>query len=391
MPTDYETELARIDRDLAGESTGVTADLSPAMQAMLHASRLYQRASLTGDLVALDAADAAADAAIAQTRVPDDLYLLKAQIAMKLHRLDEVRRNLDAVPALRETPDGMALLADVDFQEGRYDEARRGYEAAIARDRTWDALARLAHVAGKMDDAAAADRLYAEAEDELTAKQMRSYAWVQLQRGTLDVAEGRLDDAAAHYDRAARAYSGYWLVDEHVAALTAARHDMDAAIARYEDVVARVPKPELKQTLGELYAAAGQRERAQPLLEQAQSAYLDSVARGGVHYYHHLTDLYAGPLDAPAEAVRWARMDLALRRNFNTLAALAWALHRAGDAAEASDTMAEALASGVNDAHLYAHAATIFRAAGRTDEGERAAKRAGGAHHHHGHFHVHHH
>lgn len=66
-----------------------------------------------------------------------------------LHRLPGVKRDLEMVPGLTDCPSGKA----------------------------WNA---------KMGDRSGADQLYLEAEDEITVKEMRSYAWVELQRGVLD-------------------------------------------------------------------------------------------------------------------------------------------------------------------------------------------------------------
>jgi hypothetical protein len=75
------------------------------------------------------------------------------------------------------------LRADLEFQHGDYQEAEAGYVGAIEAERSWGGLARLAYFRGKMGDLEDADRLYREAEDELTAKEMRSYAWLEVQRG----------------------------------------------------------------------------------------------------------------------------------------------------------------------------------------------------------------
>lgn len=58
------------------------------------------------------------------------------------------------------------------------------------------------------------------------------------------------------------------------------------------------------------------------------------------------------------------RPDSAPRRNFSTLAALAWALYRAREFAEAMDTIDCALASGATDAHLFIRSTMIYQSAG---------------------------
>lgn len=257
-----------------------------------------------------------------------------------------MRDDLETGRDLRDTIQGRALRADLDFQEGRYQEARAGYEPVIKEDLTWDSLARLAYFKFKMGDIAAAEQLYIEAEDELTAKEMRHYAWVELQRGVLQLRQGCYQEAAAHYDRADRAYSGYWLVDDHKAELLGAEGKFAEAAQLYERVIARAPRPEFQQALGELYEVLGQRERAEGFYQKALAGYLESAERGDVHFYHHLADFFADVREDGAQAVKWARRDIALRRNFSTLAALAWSLYRAGEFAEALETMQQALSSG---------------------------------------------
>ena len=144
-----------------------------------------------------------------------------------------------------------------------------------------------------------------------------------------------------------------------------------------QSVVARAPKPELKQALGELLAFLGRAEEARPWLDAAEAAYLASVQEGGVHYYHHLADLYADLRDQPAEAVKWARKDVALRSNFSTQSALAWALFQIGEVAEGLEWIRRALSSGVQDSGIFATASSLFHAAGDTTQGERYARAAG--------------
>jgi tetratricopeptide (TPR) repeat protein len=237
---------------------------------------------------------------------------------------DEVRPRLDErLPTPEARLDGgvaredgvKALAADLDVEKGRYDEARRGYEGL---DRSWSALARLANLEAKLGNPARADELYAEAEDELTAKELRSYCWLELQRGAL----ARPAEAERHYERAERAYSGDWLVDEHKARLRVAQGRLEEALELYRAVAARAPRPEAHQALGDVYLRMGRTEEARPWHDLALAAYLDSVERGGVHYLHHLAHFYLESRPDPAKAARWARADYELRPNLETRALL---------------------------------------------------------------------
>ncbi len=386
---DFEAELARIDEQIGGLGPAALADPLDPERATTYVYRLYQRGSLTGDPRQLAAADAAIDQLIGRVPNPSDLYYLKANLAFKVHRLDEVRRALDASAPLRESPQGRSLAADLAFQEGRYAEAREAYRELVREQGGWDDMARLAHLEFKLGDADGADRLFAEAADELTAKQMRHYAWVELQRGVIDLKRGRKEEARAHYERAGRAYSGYWMVDEHRAELLGASGDYGPAAALYESVIERAPRPEFMQALGELYDAAGDPEAAAAWYDRAHSAYLESAGRGEVMYYHHLVDFYADVREDGPEAVRWAEKDLALRENFATQAALAWALYRAGRHIEARHWIERSLASGARDAHLFRQAAAIYRLAGGNGEVEKFEQLASEINPHHRGFHVH--
>jgi tetratricopeptide (TPR) repeat protein len=373
----YQAEILRIEQEIA--AVGAAAALDPPTnteRVTQYVYRVYQKVSLAGDLAALDAAEAAIDQAIPLVAHPSDLYLLKANVAFKLHRLADVQSALLAAPSVRGSDEGRLIGADLDFQKGRYQEARQGYCDALKISRSWGALARLAHLSGKMGDPAGADRLYQEAQDELTAKELRSFAWLEVQRGFLDFSRGRHHDARSHYERADRAYPGYWLVDEHIAELLAAQGRYMEAIAILERVTTAVHRPELEQAIGELYQLTGQDERAYPQLQQALAAYLESARRGGVHYWHHLADYYADVARDGAQAVAWARKDLRLRENFATQAAQAWAYYRDARYAEARDWIDRALSSGAETAHLFRQAGRIYMAAGQEAEARRFRDRA---------------
>lgn len=377
--TDYERELTRMQKDLADRSGRPSEFLR----------LLYRRAALTGSAADVRAAEAGIGQALQRIGPVEDVMLVKAALDLKLHRLSEAARALAALSSGEDSVPIMLLRGDLALQEGRYEEARRGYARVADRGARWDTLARQAYLESRIGDLALADRLYAEAEDELSAKEMRTYAWVRLQRGLLSLRQGRHDEAMVHYRRAERAYSGYWLVDEHIAELLGAQRKFDEALARYRDVIARAPRPELHQALGDFYVFMGRPEQAAPWHDQALARYLESAERGDVHYYHHLASFYADVRRNGAAAVKWARRDAELRPNAATRETLAWALYRESRYAEALAVIRDALASGVNDAHLFVHAAMIHLAAGRTDDGRTFLARAAALNPRYESFHVH--
>jgi tetratricopeptide (TPR) repeat protein len=385
--TDYDTELSRIETEIAtlvAKTHEFDAGRDGARRIVY---KRYQHASLRGDFGALRAVAGEVDALIDPERPDPDMCYLRANIAFKFHRLDIVDDALALSALLRDGLPGRALRADLDAQRGYYSQAKDAYRAIIDAGRSWDNLARLAHLEFKLGDVDEAERLFEEAEDELTAKEMRHFAWLELQRGLLDLSRGRYAEADTHYDRAERAYSGHWMVAEHRAELLAARGEEEAAVTLYEDVVARTPRPELMQALGELYSFIGRDEEAERWYTAANAAYIGSVNRGEVHYLHHLADFHSDVRKDGEQAVRWAMQDLALRENHATLAACAWALYRAGRFADALAPMERALASGVTDARLFDQAATVMHAAGRN--GEALARRAREINPHLNGFHVH--
>jgi len=380
--SDLDADLARIDADLREPAR------DPAGLA-LHAGRLYQRAALTGSSTDLLKAEALVERALAVALERSDLYLLKANLDFAFHRLADVRADLEASPALRASPDGRALAADLAFQEGRFPDARRGYEETLIADRAWEHLCRLAHLEGVLGETARADALYEEAGEALTAKEMRAFAWVEIQRGLLHLKRGRLDRARAHYARAEAAYTGYWIVDDHMAELLAAEGDVEGALRAYRALARRVDRPEMWQTLGELCTFAGIDDEAELALTRARDAYLASVGRGEVRYYHHLADFLADVRPDPEQAVIFAAKDLELRENPWTLTALAWALHRAGRSVEGATLARKALESDVVDAHLFHRAGTILAAAGFRDRAVELLARARDWNPRLGAFHVH--
>lgn len=249
-PSDYDRELAKIEKDLASPPPAATAAADPALW---RAGLLYRRASLTSDFAHFRAAEEAIDQAFAKVGPTEDLILLRAQFNFKLHRLESTKSDVLALAEIGPSSGLHALAADLAFQEGRYEEARRGYEKALETNpASWDNLARLAYFQSRTGDYAGAERTYAKAQEEISAKEMRSYAWVELQKGLLDFERKRYEPALAHYRKADRAFSGYWLIEEHIAEVLDLLGRTGESVALYEKIIGTTHNPEYMNALGRI-------------------------------------------------------------------------------------------------------------------------------------------
>jgi tetratricopeptide (TPR) repeat protein len=360
----YAFEVARARKDVAALEAIALRDLRDAEKHVRLAYRRFHLASLTNDAEHFAALEKLIEDLLCNFGPKEDICLLKANVDGRFHRLDGVKEAMRMSPPLARRTAGRAILADVDFQEGRYEDARAALVTLIQQDRTWDNLARLAYWHSKLGDCGEADELYEAAEHELTAKEMRSFAWLELQRGELALSRGVLNEAMIHAARAAASFPGHWKNDELEAKVSAAEGKLDEATVLLCAVANEHPKPELSQAIGELLAAQGRVADARPWFESALASYLSSANKGEVHYFHHLADFYADAGAQPAEAVKWARKDVGLRENFSTQSALAWALLRNGEIPEGLEWIQRALSSNAQDSALFATAAALHGAAG---------------------------
>lgn len=315
-----------------------------------------------------------------------DLQLLRAQLCLRGHDLPCVQTALTRIGPLAQSKEARLLAADLARERGDVDAARGAY-AALSRD--WDVLVRLAWLAARFGDDAQAEALYAEAEEGLSALELPAYAFLERERGLLALLRGRHEDAAAHYARAERALPGDWRTADLQAEWLGAEGRFDEAIAAYQALLARAPRPEFAQALGDLFRRSGRPERAAPWHAQALAGYLASVERGEVQYLHHLAGYYADVDEDGEAALPFAARDLQLRPNFLAADQYAWALYRAGRYDEAKAASEPVLAAGAADAALLVHAALIRLATGDALQGRALLARAAAVNPRYEAFHAH--
>ncbi len=297
--------------------------------------------------------------------------VLRALAAAAAHDFVTARADGETLTAAEpERAESWRILGDACFELGDYPAAEAAWERLERLEPgasgTEIRRARRAFIRGKPGEAARRmDAARAAAEKE-APRAPETVAWCLVQRGYLAFLGGELDRAERAFRAALAETPGWFAAEDHLGEVLAAKGDFEGALAVYRPLAERLRRPELWQALGDVLVAAGRVAEAEGWHDRAGAEFLAQAEAGNAHYYHHLAGFYADVRVDPAEAVRWARRDLALRRSVGAWDALAWALHRAGEEVEAQAAMRNALAPGVRDPHLLVHAALIFQAAGET-------------------------
>ena len=360
------------------------------------ASRYLDLLRASGDDSYLGKARRAAEASV-NSGVPElnnagIAALARVQIAS--HQFASARdtaRKLRTLAPRKSLP--VAILGDALLELGDYDQAAAAFdELAKAEPSSIDSeirLARLALVRGGLDAAGVHFKNAFNAIRTLTPPSPELLAWCLVQMGQLAFSRGDWDNANKHYQAALQAFPDYWSAVEHLAELRAAQQKYPEAIAFYEKLIARVPRPDLCQALGDLYAFIGKPDKAKPWHDRAVALYLKSGEKGETLYDHHLAGFYSDSVETPGEAVKWARKDLETRRSIYAHDAMAWALYRNGEFVEAGSEMKKALALGTKDGHLLFHASMIATANGDLGQGKQFLQRAAEVNPHYNAFHVH--
>ena len=364
----FAIEVEKTRRDVASLTLIAAGNSCDPEKRIRLAYRLFHLASLTVQPSDFDQLELEIATLLEDFGAQEDICLIKANVAGRFHRVAEMSEMLRLCPVLAGRAAGHVVAAEIDFQQGRYRACHEKLLEAHRLSPTWDVRAHLAHWTGKFGDPEEADHLYARAANELSAKEIRSYAWLQVQRAELSLARGLLPQAEQHARRAELAFPGAPKNFDLRAKLLAATGNLEMARITLESESEFASRPELHQAIGELLTALGREDEAKLWFDRALKIYRASAGRGEVHYWHHLADFYADSGRDPAQAVRWARMDLQIRENFSTQTTLAWALLRNDEVQEGIRWVEKALSSGVSDQSVLHTAAELYEAAGKPTE-----------------------
>ena len=355
-----------------------------------------QRLRETGDYEWLRRAGEAARRSLASVPAeqnPNGLFM-QARVEYESHHFAAAR---DRALALTKIEPGksraFALLGDALLEFGDIDQAAAAYEEMQKRKgdpvETETRLARLDLARGALDSAQEHFAKALAAAQALSPASPEIVAWCLVQSGQLEFNRGQWEAAEKDFQTALAERPADVGALEHLGELRAAQEKYSEAILLYDQVIARMPRPEFYQAEGDVYAAMGKQSEAATWHARARDAYLKNAEEGNSHYFHHLAGFFSDTEENPGEALKWARRDLELRHTAAAEDTLAWSLYRGGEFAQAVEIEKKVLARENKDAHILFHAGMIFLAAGDSARGKELLAQAARINPRHMAFHVH--
>jgi len=374
-PVAYVDTLAALDLRISAIRDRAASTEPSWLTLQTLADALGERAHLTGDYDDYAAAEAVFAQAFTVAAEGSGPFMSRAQLHFTLHRLAPALADLEtASKRINLNDDEQAaidgLRADIAFQRGDYPSASAEFERLAAAKPGLSTQSRLATYRWKTGDFDGADALYAETLRSYTGKSGQTRAWLRLMRGLLDLDRGRHQEAYAHYKNAAAEFSGYWLVEEHIAEIRTLLGETEPAKELYEDLITRTGNPEFMDALADLLEEQGDASGSQALRGRARKSYEELLARYPEAAAGHAIDHFLGDKSAAARALEIAEANHTLRPNGAAKILLARALLGAGELERAKATVEALLASPWRSAGLHEVASEVFAATG---DQERAA------------------
>jgi Tfp pilus assembly protein PilF len=294
---------------------------------------------------------------------PDNFETQKIQVSILLGKHEYPAALEQAQVLNKRVPDDLTvygLLTDAELELGKYSDAedsatwmlnlRRGNRPAYIR------AVRLREIFG---DAEGAYEMADLALQSTIPSEVGERASLLTEMGHLWLAAGNVDQAEKLFQQALAAFPGHPCALANLAQVRIMQKRYAEAVAlleqRYQGVASRGKN--LYDLAEALQLAGRTAEAAKAFAEFETKSLLESSKKDNSN--RELVFYYSDHVHQPAKALDVAKQEYAWRRDVYTLDAYAWALHVNGQDAEARKQIETALAVGIHDSKIFAHAGEI--------------------------------
>ncbi len=362
----------------AQETTSPSEDLSPGVQSIaaarkaisdkpvesagynLLATALVRRAQETSDVSFYAQAEDAIKKSLEIAPNNFDAEKIHVSILLGQH---EFPAALDLATKLnKRVPDDVmvyGLLTDANVELGNYKDAEDAAQWMLnLRPGNLPALTRAAHLRELFGDTEGAYELMEMAYQSTPPTETGECAEILTEMGHLRFASGSIDEAEKFFQQVLAFVPGYPSALGNLAQVRITQKLYAEAVLLLQQRYQSVPSAKNLYELAEALQLAGHdREAKKSLAEFETKALVDLGKR--LNSNRELIFYYADHAHQPAKALQVAKQEYAWRHDVYTLDAYAWALHVNGQDAEARKQIEAALAVGIRDSTIFAHAGEI--------------------------------
>jgi tetratricopeptide (TPR) repeat protein len=220
------------------------------------------------------------------------------------------------------------------------------------------ALTRAAHLRELFGDTEGAFELMEMAYQSMPPTETGERAWILTQIGHLRLASGNIDAAEKLFQQALTSVPTHPSALWNLAQVRITQKRYAEALVLLQQRDQGIPHAENLYDLAEVLQLTGRDTEAKKAFADFETKSLAESGRKA-NSNRELVFYYADHAHQPAKALEVAKQEYAWRHDVYTLDAYAWALHVNGQGAEARKQIETALAVGIRDAKILAHAGEI--------------------------------
>ncbi len=297
-----------------------------------------------------------------------DALKLRAKLLLTFHRFEEAlevaRRAQNLNP---QDHDNYGAMTDALIELGEYSAAVEAAQRMVDLRPDTSSYSRVSYLRWLHGDTKGAIDAMRLAAQSASPQDPERVAWCHVQLG--EALLNSADSAAAEreFDRALFIFPNYGTALYAKSRARVASGDLQAALQIHRREYERSPSADTALALGDLYAKLGRADEA-----NRHYATFESLERENAvveNDMHHLVSYWTDHDKNLDEALALAQKERERRKDIFTCDALAWALYKKGQFAEAKKAADEALRLGTRDPRLHYHAGMIAFALGDRERG----------------------
>jgi tetratricopeptide (TPR) repeat protein len=310
-------------------------------------SYLERAASILDSVISADNTHYEARRLLIETQLERHLFAKAAETSRRLIKMDGA------------DPWNWGTLGDALTEIGEYNEAAEAYQKMVTLRPDLASYNRASHFHFLFNDIPGAIDIMKKAI-EAGSSSPENVAWCMVDLGNIYFKSGQYELAAKEFTDAQRTFRGYHPAYAGLAKTQAEMGDVKSAIENYKRAQEITPLPDYAAALFDLYKKTGQAALAQKQMELLDA--IDHVSRAtGETANRNLVFAFADHDIKLDRALELAKGELEFRRDIYSYDALAWALYKNHQYAEAQKYMERAMALKTPEPLFRKHAEAISK------------------------------